>query len=141
MNKYFVAAAAAGSIVMLLVGFLMYGVVFAALFQEGALSLPGVMREQPRVLWILVGQAGMGVLLTLVIHWRGSTSLAGGAWTGVVFGLLMAIGYDFAHYGTSNLWSLRATLADPFITAVLFGVSGAAVGYVLGQSRSVRPRE
>lgn len=107
---------------------------------RGALRLPGVRREQPRVLWIFVGLAGMGILLTLVISWRGSTSLAGGAWTDVVFGLLTAIGYDFAQYGTSNLWSLRATLADPFITAVLLGVSGAAVGYILGQARSVRPQ-
>jgi hypothetical protein len=45
----------------------------------------------------------------------------------------MAIGYDFAQYGTSNLWTLKATLFDPFITAVLVGSAGGVIGFVLGR--------
>ena len=118
---------------MLLVGVLLYGFVFAGLFREGALTIPGVMKQQPDILWILAGQAGFGVLITLIVSWRGATSFARGASTGAILGFLMAIGYDFAQFGTSNLWTLKATLFDPFITAVLIGAGGGVIGFVLGR--------
>ena len=136
MSKRFIIATVAGSITMLLVGFLLYGIVFAGLFREGALTIPGVMKQTPEILWILAGQVGFGVLIALVISWRGATSFAAGAWTGATFGFLMAIGYDFAQYGTSNLWTLKATLFDPFITAVLIGSAGGVIGFILGRDSS-----
>ena len=54
-------------------------------------------------------------------------------WTGAIVGFLMAVGYDFAQYGTTNLWTLTATLVDPFISAVLVGAGGGAIGFVLGR--------
>lgn len=133
MPNRFIAAVAVGSVTMLLVGFLLYGVIFAGLFHEGALTLPGVMKQKPEIPWIVAGQVGFGILLTLVISWRGATSFVKGAWTGAVFGFLMAVGYDFAQYGTSHIWSLRATLVDPFITAVLTGSAGSVIGFILGR--------
>lgn len=135
MSRKFIAAAAAGSVTMLLVGFLLYGIVFAGLFREGALTIPGVMKQSPEILWIIAGQVGFGILLTLVISWRGAASAVNGASTGALFGFLMAVGYDFAQYGTSNLWTLKATLLDPMITAVLVGSAGAVIGFVLGHDR------
>lgn len=132
MPKRFIAAAAAGSVTMLLVGFLLYGVVFAGLFREGALTIPGVMKHEPEILWIVAGQVGFGILITLIVSWRGATSFIRGAWTGATFGFLMAIGYDFAQYGTSNLWTLKATLLDPFITALLVASAGGVIGFLLG---------
>ena len=103
MSRRFIAAAAAGSVTMLLVGFLLSGFLFAGLFREGGLTMPGVMKPEPDILWIIAGQVGFGILVTLIISWRGATSFAHGAWTGAVLGFLMAIGYDFAQFGTSNL--------------------------------------
>lgn len=65
---------------MLLVGVLLYGFVFAALFREGALTLPGVMKQKPEI-----------------------------------------------------LWTLKATLVDPFITAALVASGGGVIGLVLGR--------
>jgi uncharacterized membrane protein len=138
MWKRFIVATVAGSVTMLLVGFLLYGIVFAGLFREGALTIPGVMKQQPEVLWILAGQIGFSILVTLIVSWRDATSFVKGASTGAILGFLMAIGYDFAQYGTSNLWTLKATLFDPIITAVLVGSAGGVVGYVLGR-HSVNP--
>ena len=118
---------------MLVVGFLLYGVLFAGLFREGAVTIPGVMRDTPGIGWILIGQLGFGILTTLVISWRDAASFARGARTGALLGFLMAIGYDFAQYGTSNLWSLTATLLDPLITAVLVASAGGVIGFVLGR--------
>ncbi|MFK7957126.1 MAG: hypothetical protein AB8B96_13610 [Lysobacterales bacterium] len=131
-----VISTVASSITMMMLGFLLYGVLFASLFKEGAIVLPGVMRATPQILWIVVGQVGFGVLVSLVVSWRGALSFLGGAWTGVVFGFLMATGVDFAQYGTSNLWTMKATLLDPLITAALVGAGGGVSGLVLGRFRA-----
>lgn len=141
MSNRFITAVAAGSLTMMLVGYLLYGVVFAWLFREGALTIPGVMKRSPDILWIVIGQVGFGVLVTLVVTWRGATSFLSGAWTGAVLGFLMAVGYDFAQYGTSNLWTLQATLLDPFVTAALVGMGGGVIGFVLGRGSNVRTDE
>lgn len=140
MPKSLILAAIAGSVSMLFTGFVFYAVLFDDLFREGAVVMPGVMKQSPDVVWILTGQAGMGVLTTLMVSWRGKTSLLGGAQTGAIFGFLMAIGYDFAQYGTSNLWTLKATLADPFITAGMFAVAGGVIGWILGRAPQESPR-
>lgn len=138
MPKRFITAVIAGSITMLLVGFLLYGILFAGLFREGALTMPGVMKQKPDILWVVAGQIGFGILVTLIVSWRGATSFANGASTGAILGFLMAIGYDFAQYGTSNLWTLKATLFDPFITAALVGSAGGVIGFVLGRDSGDR---
>lgn len=130
-TRFWLAALAAG-ITLLPVGYLLYGVLFAALFSQGALTIPGVMRSPPNVWWILAGQAGFGVLVALMVRWRGKLTLRGGAEAGALLGLLMAIGYDFAQFGTSHLWTLRATLVDPFLSAALVSCAGAVAGWILG---------
>ncbi len=136
MNRHFIAAIVVASIVALPVGFLLYGVLFAWLFTEGAVTITGVMRERPDIAWILAGQLPFAALVTLVVEWRGDTSFEGGARTGATLGFLMAVGYDFAQYGTTHLWTLTATLIDPLISAVLVATTGAAAAVVLRQGRT-----
>ncbi len=137
MSVRYTLAVLAGSVVMLLVGSILYGVLFAGLFREGAIAGAGVMKQSPDFLWIIVGQLAFAVLLTLIISWRNATSIAAGMWTGAIVGFLMAIGYDFAQYGTTNLWTLTATLVDPFISAVLVGAGGGVMGFVLGRGQAL----
>lgn len=131
MSRNFIAATVVASLVALPVGFLLYGVLFAWLFTEGAITIAGVMRERPGILWILAGQLPFAALVTLVVSWRGDTSFMGGVRSGATLGFLMAVGYDFAQYGTTHLWTLTATLIDPFISAALVGTAGGVAAIVL----------
>lgn len=136
----FVVAVLAASLVALPVGYLLYGVLFAGLFAEGAVTISGVMRESPGIPWVVAGQIAFATLVALIVRWRGATSLGGGARTGAILGFLMAVGYDFAQYGTTNLWTLTATLIDPAISAALVAVTGAVAGVVLGAGRRTGSR-
>jgi uncharacterized membrane protein len=119
---------------------LLYGVVFAGLFKANLLT-PEVMKAEPGFLWIGLAHIPFAILLTLVVLWRGDASARGGAIAGALLGLLMAASYDLSQYGTSNLWSLRLTLIDPFISMIMVGIAGAVTGAVLGRGRTISKGE
>src|SRR5262245_8219257 len=131
-------AALAGMVTIAVVGGVLYGVVFARLFASNQGSATGVMKNPPDFLWVGLAHVPFGLLLTLVVLWRGKTTARGGAISGAILGLLMAASYDFSQYGTTNLWTLRLTLAEPLITMVMIGIAGAVVGLVLGSSTHAR---
>ncbi|MHC4404825.1 MAG: hypothetical protein ACYTG0_34685 [Planctomycetota bacterium] len=96
------------------------------------------MKDPPDFFWIGLAHVPFGVLLTLVISWRGATSVRSGAVTGAALGFLMAASYGFSQYGTTNLWTLNLTLIEPLISMVLVGAAGAVVGAVLGRGSPTR---
>jgi len=132
MRPRFVPAALAGMLAIAVFGALLYGVVFAKLFEANTRSATGIMKSPPDLLWVGLAHVPFGVLLTLVVSWRGATSARGGALTGATLGFLMAASYDLSQYGTTNLWTLKLTLLEPLITTVMVGAAGAVVGAVLG---------
>jgi uncharacterized membrane protein len=138
MGNRFVLAAFAGMLALALFGSLLYGVLFARLFEANLGPATGVMKSPPEFLWIGLAHLPFAVLLTLVISWRGALSARGGALTGAILGFLMAASYDLSQYGTTNLWTLKLTLIEPFITLVMVGAAGSVVGLVLGWRSSSR---
>jgi uncharacterized membrane protein len=91
------------------------------------------MRTPPGFAWIGLSHVPFGILLALVVQWRGVLTLQGGAVTGAVLGLLMALSYNLAQYGTTTLWTLRLTLVEPFITMVMVAAAGAVVAIILAK--------
>lgn len=132
----FLLATAVGILLIAMAGGVLYGVVFADLFRANFGSATGVMKS-PDFLWIALAHMPFGLLLSLVVLWRGDLTLRGGAFAGATLGLLMAAGYDFSQYGTTNLWSMKLTLVDPFISMTMVAIAGAAVGPLLGRARRV----
>jgi uncharacterized membrane protein len=132
MGSRFISAVLAGMAALALLGSLLYGVLFQGLFESNMGSATGVMKSPPEFLWIGLAHVPFGILLTLVVWWRGAVSARGGAVTGAALGFLMAASYDLSQYGTTHLWTLRLTLIEPFITTLMVGAAGAVVGTVLG---------
>jgi hypothetical protein len=116
------------------VGGLLYGVAFASLFRSDLLAID-VMKRPPELGWIALSHLPFGILLALVVSWRGQLSARGGAVTGALLGFLMAASYDLAQFGTAELWTLRLTLLEPFLAMVMVATAGAAVGAVLARGR------
>lgn len=135
MTSRFFLAGFVGMLALALFGSLLYGVLFAELFETNLRFAEVVMKDPPDLAWIALAHVPFGILLTLVISWRGATSVKSGTVTGALLGLLMAASYDLSQYGTTHLWSLELTLIEPFISMALVGLAGAAVGAVLGWDR------
>jgi len=130
----FLSATLAGMMTIAVMGGVIYGVVFSGFIEANLGSATGVMKA-PEFLWVGLAHIPFGVLLTLLVLWRGDCSAIGGLVTGAVLGFLMAAGYDLSQYGTTNLWSLQLTLVDPFFSMVMVAIAGSVIGMVLGRAQ------
>lgn len=133
MNKNFAMATLGGTVVLFVLGWVLYGMLLMGFFESNAGTATGVMKEAPDFLWLILGQIVTAAFLALVLGWKGATDVASGAKAGAIVGFLLSLGYGLTMYATSNTWNLSATLVDPFISLVLFGAAGAVVGLLLGK--------
>ena len=132
-NKLAVATLA-GAVTLFFLGYLIYGMALAGFFETNVGSATGVPRDPLNLVAIGLGQIPAALFLAMAIsRWGGSETAAGGAKVGALFGFLVALGTDLTLYGTTNISNLTATLVDPFLAMVLFAVSGAVIGMMLGR--------
>jgi len=127
---WFFCASLAGMLTIAVMGGLIYGIVFSDFIKANLGPATGVMKD-PEFLWVGLAHIPFGILLTLLILWRGDCSASGGIVTGAILGFLMAASYDLSQYGTTNLWSLELTLVDPFFSMFMVAVAGGVAGMVL----------
>jgi hypothetical protein len=133
VNKNFGIAIVAGSVVMFLVGYLMFGMALAGFYESVAGSATGVVKDPPEWLWLILSTVLYTTVLALVLNWAGSKDAVSGFKTAAIFGLLMGAAFDFGQYSMTNLMTLTGALVDPIFGAIHSGIGGAVVGMMLGK--------
>ena len=119
-----------GGLVLFLLGYLVYGVLFASFFATNVGTATGVTREPFNFVALLLGQLAFAAILTMIFSWSAVRSAGQGAKIGALAGLLFFLGIDLTLYATTNVQSLAASLVDPLLAALLFAVSGAVIASV-----------
>jgi hypothetical protein len=124
----------AGGVALYILGYLMWGMVFADFFAANAGSAEGVPREEV-ILWAsLLGNLLYAALVTMTIEARsGATSVVDGLKAGAIVGFLVWGTADFIFFGNFNLSNLNATIADIVLETIRAGVAGAVIAVVLSK--------
>ena len=132
MNTKMLIGGVLGGIVYFLLGWLVYGIIFADSMGAGA-----CMRAHDAVLllWIFIGNVFIGLMLSYVFSRMATvTTFGSGAMAGAIIGLLSAIGIDSLMYGTTtNMESPTHIFMGAVTTAVMWGIVGGAIGWWLGR--------
>lgn len=129
--KKMLTGSVVGALVLFAVGFLFWEVLFREWF-EGQMLVE--MREAP-VVWAMFAAAlAHGLLLTLVVDWKGDLSVAGGFKTAGLVGLLFWLGTDLTFYGAFEFATLASGAVDTVLSALQNGIAGAAIAAVIGRS-------
>ncbi len=123
-----------GTIVLYLLGMLIWQILFADFFAANQGSATGVDREAP-ILWaVVLGTACYAVLLNLGLESAGSSgSIANSLKVGAVIGALTWGTADFILYGFFNLNTVTAAVADTLLEGVRGAVSAAIIAAVLAK--------
>lgn len=131
-----IMATLAGFVVIFLLGWLIYGMLLMDFFMSNSGSASGVMREESEMVWwaLIAGNVMQAYFLVYIFgKWADITTFKGGLQAGATIGLIIGFAYDLTMYGTSNTMNLTAALIDPFASAILMGITGGVIGYVLGR--------
>lgn len=128
-----------GALVLFLLGWLMYGMLFADFFSKNAGSATGVMKsnEDMDMLLLFVGNIFQAYLLVYIFgKWANISTFIGGLTNGIILALIMGYGWNLLGFATSNVYNLTATLVDPLIWAIMYGIAGGVIGWVLGYKKA-----
>lgn len=134
-TQKFLVSGIVGGIVCFFAGYLIYGLAMADFFSKNAGTATGVMKPMGEMVWwaLIAGSIFNGLTLSYIYNkLTGISSLAAGAGTGFVLGVLITAGFDLTMFGTANLMNLQGTLVDIVCGGVMFLITGAAVGLMNG---------
>ena len=136
MNSTFIKATLAGTGVLFVVGFLVFGLLLSGFYESNIGSATGVTKDSPGWLSLIISTLATSATLTLVLTWKFDVrDAASGASAAALFGLLFAIAVNFGTYSMTNVQTLTVTLVDAILTAGYMAVGGAVIGIVIGRNR------
>lgn len=136
MNNRVLMAGVAGGIVSFLLGWLLYGILLVDFTHANAGSATGLEKMPPELWAVGVSNLVGGLLFALLFQrWAGIKTFRAGLIAGAWISFLISLNIDLLLYGTTHMMNLTYTLVDPFFSAVLGGLSGGVVGWVLGMGQ------
>ncbi len=133
-----VLATLVGFVVLFLLGWLFYGGLLMDFYASNMGSATGLNRAEDEMVWwaLILGNVFQAYLLVYIFGtWAQISTFVGGLKGGLIIGLILGFGLNLSWYGTSNAMNLTATLVDPFVTAIMFGITGGAIGWMLGKTQ------
>ncbi|HTH51462.1 MAG TPA: hypothetical protein VL501_05995 [Pyrinomonadaceae bacterium] len=133
-----VVAGIVGTIVSMVAGFLVWGMLLSSYMQSTLTpAAKAVLSEQPRMLPFIVAQLGFGFFYAFVLErWAGARSAVSGLFAGAILGFFYALITNLMndaffinmHIGANT----PPMIVDIAAGTVVGGIIGAAEGLVLG---------
>jgi hypothetical protein len=122
-----------GAVVLLLLGYLIWEVLFSDYFAANVTAGTGVEREGMIVWSLILGQVLYALLLTLALESeRVSGNAIKGLGIGAAVGILLWGTADFTMYAFNDLTTLNSAIADTLLSGVHAGVAGLIIVIALG---------
>ena len=132
----FVIGGIIGGVLFFLLGWLIYGMLLMDFMaQHMSSAAAGVMRPETEWPWwaMILGNMGLGFLVSYVISKANVASATAGATTGAVVMFLFSLSINFMMYAQMNLYDLTSIAVDMVSSAVIGAIAGAAVGWWNGR--------
>ena len=133
-SSKFVLATLAGGITYFILGFLVYAVALEGFYSAHAGSATGVAKTDMQFWPLILGNLSYAALLAYIyLKWAGIKTFGAGFSAGATIGFLVGLGINMIAYDTSNIQDLTASIVDVFVWAIMTGIAGGIVGWVLGK--------
>ena len=128
-TQRFLTATVIGGVTLFAVGFLVYGLALANAYPATVID-----REVPLWLWLVLTQFAWAAMLSVIIgRSPGGSSPGDGFKIAAVVGFLISLARGMGFYSMTTLPVSVMSYVDPFVSAIVFGIGGAAIGWSLGR--------
>jgi hypothetical protein len=137
MNKSTIIGSVAGAVALIILGYVIWAMLFVDFFAANAGVASNVGREVP-IMWAqIVGALLYGAAIAHAISaGGGSTDVMGGLKAGAIVGLLIWGTADFTLFSINQVSNLTATIADVVLETIRGGIAGALVGLVMSKIKA-----
>ena len=134
--KTYLFGTLAGGLTLFLTGLVIYVLLMPSPEFAAGPAAAAAMKQSPDIAFIIIGELLFGFLLTYILHyWATISTPAAGAKAGALLGGLIALGYNFLIYGTSEMLSLGGCFYEAATWVVRWAIAGAVVGLMLGKMK------
>ena len=134
--KKLILAAIAGSVIQFLLGWLIYGILLANFMDSQTTHYDGLIKDMNTgsfmILVYLAGLAMSFLLAFIFQRWAKFESILKGLTGGMILGFFIALSYDLNSFSMMNLISVNAMIVDVIAYAVIIGIVGAIIAWILG---------
>lgn len=128
-----VLAIVTGSVVLFILGVLLYVVLLGGFYESNLGSATNVLRDVPIPWAMVVSHVALASLMTYVLVLAGAVGFRAGVKVGASFGLLFGVAIAFDLYAVTNWSNVTVAFAEPFVTALRLTVASGAIASVLGK--------
>ena len=125
-----------GFVVFFLLGWLLYGILLMDFYQANTGTATNVMRAEDEMIWwaLILGNIVQTYFLVYIFDkWGNITTFGAGLKAGLIIGFIIGLAFNLSMYGTSNLMNLTSMIVDPFVSAVMMGITGGVVAVIIGK--------
>ncbi len=122
-----------GTVVLFVLGFLLYVVLLGGFYSSHLGSASGVLRDVPIGWAMVIAHVALASMLLFVLEKAEAASFSGGLRVAGVFGLLFGVAVAFDLYAVTNWSVLPVPFVEPFVTATRLALAGAAMAWVSGK--------
>lgn len=121
----------AGGITLLAAGFIIYVWLFGNSNIGMEPSAEGIMLENIKFPTIILMELVYGLLLTIILLWRGAGNFSSGLSAGALVGLLIGLTFGLDLYSTTGLVNFNYVLFSAVTYAVRYGLAGGVIALVI----------
>ncbi len=124
-----------GGITFFFLGWIVYGMLladFMAAHSDTSLNRP----DDQMVWWAMIlSNLVLGMLVTLVLKWAGSTSVAAGIKDGAILGFLMGLTMDLMMYSMTTQYDLTVVFVDVIVYTILLAITSLVIVLTWGKDK------
>ena len=125
----------AGAATNFLLGWLIFGTLLVDFMNKHPGASGNIGRAEPDFLYLVIGNLCMGLLFAYIFIKANINSLGRGFINGAIMGALMSAGYNCIWYATTTAVSKNSMMADVGGSIVMFAISGAVIGMIVGMGK------
>ena len=124
-----------GGIVMLILGYLVFGIALDSYMQANTMQYPGLLKKPPSFLLLGIAHLAFGGLLALVAeYWARIRTFSGGAKVGALITFPLAVWTDFMTEAFMEIYiGAVPIVVDVVLATILGAITGGIIGLVLGK--------
>jgi hypothetical protein len=134
MNLRVLAATVAGAVVMFILGYAIWGVLFASLMKEGVIQHARLTKETPNLFALFASNVGVAFLVAFIFeYWSKTRTFVAGLRNGAIIMFIISLSEDLSFVGYMNLYEgFKPVVVDVLAETLRVSLAGGVIGAVLG---------